>query len=728
MSLKLERWMRSLITGKWGRWVMLGLLIAILSGFTVMSEIGDWLFGRNRGGTQEDVAGSFAVLPGAVTEVDYKSFDAARRRFGLARQFLQNVPRERVPDIDVWTYLVLLKAAEREHITVSADDLRKTISRVLPDYIVQDPAQYRNLVQERLGVTVPTLEASLREFLTALRVRELYAESFLTGPAATREQAVEQAASQNIEYAFGDYAALDVERFIAEAEDELKSEADPEAKLREFYDKDPSLALDPERFRHPRRFRLEILYSIHSNVDTDEKLDRIKDVVSKAYPEAKFPEPTVGDRRTYYGTYTNRLLSTAGETLASITKKVQEEGKEEEKPDTPPDEPKEGGDKDADKDADADKDNDPDKEKSKPDEPLSPAMRDKINAYGYEIVKEQVGREVTLRTIYEFLHTQSRDGVSLKEMFDRLKAQDDPENPVCSTEPGKGLIVYRDFEGNPLTTDDLKAIEDSGVKFGFSFVPRVTGLGDTDLPKMSRKADTLGDEGHGRQIFRLLEVIREQRKTFDELTAGEKEELKKLFYLPARARERAKEKLESLRQALVSGEAKPEEFREKAEALGCRVHEGEWIEASYNNLREPDEERLWPAEYLHMRDRHFLRRSLAQVLDRDRAKPEDKREWNPPCYLPVDVDTRGGVKEPGAAYLFHLRERKRPDAMTITASEMSRYLRTFVSQRMYEEQQRWTDDPQQVKEDFRMVFDKDMQARFDEDMQRREEARRKGRR
>jgi len=59
---------------------------------------------------------------------------------------------------------------------------------------------------------------------------------------------------------------------------------------------------------------------------------------------------------------------------------------------------------------------------------------------------------------------------------------------------------------------------------------------------------------------------------------------------------------------------------------------------------------------------------------------------------------------------------------------MSRYLRTFVSQRMYEEQQRWTDDPQQVKEDFRMVFDKDMQARFDEDMQRREEARRKGRR
>ena len=98
MSLKLERWMRALITGKWGRWVMLGLLIAILSGFTVMSEIGNWLFGKDRGSSREEIAGSFAVLPGDVTEVDYTSFEAARRQYGLAREFLQRVPRDRVPE------------------------------------------------------------------------------------------------------------------------------------------------------------------------------------------------------------------------------------------------------------------------------------------------------------------------------------------------------------------------------------------------------------------------------------------------------------------------------------------------------------------------------------------------------------------------------------------------------------------------------------------------------
>ena len=93
-------------------------------------------------------------------------------------------------------------------------------------------------------------------------------------------------------------------------------------------------------------------------------------------------------------------------------------------------------------------------------------------------------------------------------IFDRLKAKDDPKDPVCATEPGKGLLVYRDFGGKPLSGDELTEIEDGGVKFGFSFKPRVTGvaLGGDELPKMSRKADTLGDEGHGRQIFRLVSV------------------------------------------------------------------------------------------------------------------------------------------------------------------------------------------------------------------------------
>jgi hypothetical protein len=259
------------------------------------------------------------------------------------------------------------------------------------------------------------------------------------------------------------------------------------------------------------------------------------------------------------------------------------------------------------------------------------------------------------------------------------------------------------------------------VKFGFSFKPRVTGLGETDLPKKSRKADTLGDEGHGRQFFRLLEVIREQRKTFEELTPGEKEDLRRLFYLPERARERAKGKLEALRGKLIDGTVKPEQFRAEAEALGCRVHEGEWIEATYDFLREPDPKQLWPDEYLHMRDRHFLRKSLAQVLDRDRVK----QEWKAGSLLPVDVHVRREADQPGAAYLFRLRERKKPDATTIPPGEIATYLKTFATQKNREEQARWAEEPEQLRGDFKMSFSKEMQERIDEDLRRQDEAKRK---
>jgi len=206
-----------------------------------------------------------------------------------------------------------------------------------------------------------------------------------------------------------------------------------------------------------RRFRIEVLYTIHAKIDTDEKLERVRRLVLAAYPDAKFEETTVADRKIYYGTFRDRLLAQTGLNESDVRRK------------------------------------DP--------------------AYGYDIVKEQVGREVTLRAIYQFLHSQAKDDVSLKVIFDKLKAKDDPKDPICSTEPGKGLLVYRDFGGKPLSADELAEIEDSGVKFGLSFKPRVTGLGDTDLPKMSRRAETLGDEGHGRQILRLLEVIRAHAPT-----------------------------------------------------------------------------------------------------------------------------------------------------------------------------------------------------------------------
>jgi hypothetical protein len=340
--------------------------------------------------------------------------------------------------------------------------------------------------------------------------------------------------------------------------------------------------------------------------------------------------------------------------------------------------------------------------------------------HAYQIASNQLDYEVRLRSVYEFLHTQSRDNVSLKEIYDRLAKHDDPGNPVCATEAGKGLIVFLD--GSTLRTiDEIADLEDSGVKFGFSFRPRVTNLRDTDLPKRAPKADTLGDMGHGRQILRLLEVVREQRKAYEELTEGEREDLRRDFYLPARARERAKEALSALRQQFVDGAKKPEEFRAEAEAIGCRVRTEEWIDATLERVDEPLKTRLWPDEYVHMRDRYFLRKSLAQVLGADRVK----REYKAGSFLPVDVDLRRDAGDLGGAYLFYLRERKEPDATTLAPSDINTWLKSTRNQRLHQFAQRWGEHPEQVVKAFRMTFHSDMQARIDEELKRLEEARKR---
>ncbi|MFI5403661.1 MAG: hypothetical protein ACHQ1G_12055 [Planctomycetota bacterium] len=216
-----------------------------------------------------------------------------------------------------------------------------------------------------------------------------------------------------------------------------------------------------------RRFQIELLYTIHTSVDTDAKLERIRALVLKIYPRAKFKEVSVEDRRTYFATYRDRLLATVGKSWTDVVKAA-------------------GA--------------DPDFKK------WDEALRARLLDNGYQLVKDQVSREVELRSIYEFFWLQAKDEESLKATFDQLKERDDPKDPVCGTEPGKTLVVFRDFGGKGLTGKELEEIEDGGVKFGLSFKPRVTGLGTDELPKMSRKADTLGDEGHGRQIFRLVAV------------------------------------------------------------------------------------------------------------------------------------------------------------------------------------------------------------------------------
>ncbi len=202
-----------------------------------------------------------------------------------------------------------------------------------------------------------------------------------------------------------------------------------------------------------RRYRIEVLYTMHTSVDTNEKLALVRKLVRSAYPEARFTEASAEERRVYYEAYGGRLLRMAGV--------------------APP----------ATEDA---------------------ARLKWIDTEGYDVVKAQVDREVALRSFYDFLLTQAKDDVSLRTVFDRLKGKDAADTPICGTEPGRTL-VYRDFGGKPLTGDELANIQDGGVKFSSNFRMRVVWLGE-DAPRIIPRAHGLGDNGEGRFILRLIEV------------------------------------------------------------------------------------------------------------------------------------------------------------------------------------------------------------------------------
>jgi len=364
-----------------------------------------------------------------------------------------------------------------------------------------------------------------------------------------------------------------------------------------------------------------------------------------------------------------------------------------------------------------------DDEKEEAADLLDPAARQAMIAHAYTIVKNQIARELRVRGMYQWFRDEAgkHESKSLKVLFDKLREHDDKENPVCATEPGKGLIVYREFPDG-LTGKEVEELEDSGVKFTHNLRARVTQMGDTDLPKVERKADVLGMAGHGRQIMRLLEVKRETRKTFEELTDGEKLDLRAQFYLPSAARARAQEALETLRKRCQDDQIAPEDFRAVAEKIGCRVYEDEWIEASYDFMAEPDKALFWPDEFLHMRGRHFLHKNLIGVLGRD-----TKNEFEAGTYLEVQVERHQDAEDPGACYLFLLLERKKPDASTVPPSEVNSFMMNFRRNRMQEERKRWAEDIEVLMADFKMEFYDDMQRRITEEIKRRREAQKRAR-
>jgi hypothetical protein len=98
---------------------------------------------------------------------------------------------------------------------------------------------------------------------------------------------------------------------------------------------------------------------------------------------------------------------------------------------------------------------------------------------------------------------------SVKAVFDHLVKKDDPKQPVCSTKPGKGLVVHRHVVGTARQLEDLK---DGGVRFGLDFRRSVQNARREKLPAFGSKPMVFGPGGRGRLIFCLLRVHAEAPK------------------------------------------------------------------------------------------------------------------------------------------------------------------------------------------------------------------------
>ena len=688
---------------KYEKALMIVLIMVVLVIFTVTGAVVDFFRPAPEGAIKpDDRVGAFQILPGTRTEVSYAKYGDAQFRWRIWHALRTGGRGERVKDSEVWTYLVLREAARHEGVTVSNAELVTSLKRFFGEQLLADKETYRNFVWRTFGVQLPAFEEAIRDVLVTERLRDLYRYSFLIAPPAPREEMVEQYATQQVEYVRASWAAYPAQLELDAARAELTADADAEATLKDYFEKDPAVRADSIRFRHPRRYRFEMFYTMHRRMPDDAEYKRIKDLFFRVFPQLspKLLEPDQAEElqnlREYYGNYKERLLEQAAERWVEAEKaRLEERLKQQQEADP------EGT--------------------AKTIEELrnDPQVQASLDEAGFDLVRDQVAREIKLRGMMWHLRDQAAKDPSrsLKDTFDLLVAQDDPDNPVCSTEPGKGLIVFRSYADQPLTGDELSDLTDGSERFTVNFRHRLTSIGTEDLPKLSPQAHTFGEQANGRVVVRLIEVEPERRKTFSELTEGEKAELIKDFYLPEKARERAKEKLEGLRKQLEAGEVPADGFEQAARALGSegdsvRFIKDEWVTASYDFVAEPDRSSYWEADYLHMVDRKFLRRNLAGVLARDRVK----KELGEGSWLEVQVDRRTDAENPGAAYLVLLHERRQPDADTMPPQELDSFVEFSRRGRFTEERQRWSDDFLNLIQTFRIEFFGDMQTRIEEQL------------
>jgi hypothetical protein len=207
------------------------------------------------------------------------------------------------------------------------------------------------------------------------------------------------------------------------------------------------LLVGPAHAETPPRFELEVLDVIHSKL-TAENYARIEALFSRVYPDLDMRKlkPTEHDLKEYYTLYRDRLLHQAVPA------------------------------------ADAESTED---------------------AAGFALVKDQVDREVRVRGIFQYLLEEAAREGSVKVVFDRFVGKDDLKQSVCATESGKGLITYRRIT---TTASGLEELENSGVRFGRDFRLAVLASSRGELPALGSRAYLIGPRGHGRCIYRLLQV------------------------------------------------------------------------------------------------------------------------------------------------------------------------------------------------------------------------------
>ncbi len=682
---------------------LIALVIFLLVIFTVMSDVSSFLApDRDPGTDPNEIAGRFE-MPRAKVDVTYGEYGAARRDISLLKTLRAGFRgrREDVSAVEVWRYLILREGAKRAGVRVSDSALRETITGSMS--WATDTGRYRDIIRGTLGVEPAVFEEALRDHLAVGRLEQLYQFCFMIAPAATREEVLKDALARILEYVRGDYAVLSAANFVDIAGEEFraKPKEEREKELEAFYDRDSSVRSALRRFELPIRYDVEFLYTIHKNLN-EESLKKIEALFKRAYPDYdQGLEETEGEMRAFYSLYRDRLLKRVGMSWKTVKEKATAEFNKKKKGDDGGEKKEDGDPKDGDP-----KDGDPKKKEGTDGEdvPPTPELRKAWQNHGFSLVQETIDRELRVRSMYRAWHAEIRKTKDVKGLFEKLKKADDPNDAICATESGKGLIVYLAFD-KPIAADDIEDLEDSGVRFTHNVRTRITQTATkakSDLPQLHRHADTMGAAGHGRMIIRLNKVEPRRRKTFAELSADERADLVKRYLLPTRARTLAKKALEKLRKECLADSLDDKTFLEKAEDMGCRIYRNEWVTATEVTPTEASPERLWKDELAHMRARRFLVRGLLGAFRADASKKKIKAG----SYLEVMVQEPDGLEEdgPGAAYLFLVKERLRPDAKTLPRSNLAQmeFIARNASRNDYNK--RWNEEFRDLFKDFGLKF------------------------